>query len=96
MIRLAQRLHKFKRTPFKNRSSWLIAPLGGAAGVCTLYYAKVLTEVTPPLIEATNKAGLTWLGLALWVIVGLLAVQMWFHGCVAKRCHEVLYKRMFP
>jgi hypothetical protein len=90
MIRLAQRLRKLKKTPFENRSSWVHCPSRRSC-----WHLHALLRHGAHQGDATAEVGLNWLGLILWGIVGLLTIQMWFHGCVARKRHEVLYKRMF-
>lgn len=84
-----------QRKRIDERPNWQVAMLGAAAITPALYWGLMLKDVTPGLIDATNKTGLTLEAIALWTLVGLFGVQIWFLGCAAKKCHDILFKRMF-
>lgn len=90
-----QKMAKSKKNHIDNWENWQLIIIGGGAALCALYWSLMLTNVTSPLIEATNKYGVTWLALALWLLLGIFAAGAWIYGCIATKCHQVLFARMF-
>jgi len=78
---------------FDDMPSWLLGALGGGAFLPAAYYGALTAKVTQPLIDATNKAGFAWIGVALWLCVGLIALAALYYFWIAKRCGDILYKR---
>lgn len=75
---------------------WLILVLfGGTSFIVASYWALALSSIVPELLEATNKFGLPPLAIGLWLLVGGYAIAVWYFGCIASRCHTVLYERWF-
>lgn len=73
----------------------LLALLGGLSFLVAGYWGLALSAVVPNLVDATNKFGLPPIAVGLWLLVGIYAVGVWYFGCIASRCHTVLYDRWF-
>jgi hypothetical protein len=86
---------KIQRKRIDQRADWQVAVLGICSAIPALYWALTLKDITPHLIQATNQTGITLQASTMWLFVGLAGVQIWFFGCVAKKCGDTLYKRMF-
>lgn len=84
-----------RRTPYGSLSvGWLWFFFLGA-GLPALYAGTVISRVAPPLIEATNRVGLTMQAFGLWLVVGVLGAATLYFGAVARRCGGLLYDRHF-
>ena len=84
-----------QKRSFDDMHDWQLALLGAGGALPALYWASKLTVITPQLTRITDQYGLNWLGIGCWVCVGLIAIQTWYLGVIAKRCGEILAKRMF-
>ena len=73
----------------------LAVALGSALFCISSYFGYGLSKLVPQLIDATNKYGVSWAILGLWLIVAFFAISVWVFGCVAARCHSTLYGRWF-
>lgn len=93
VLRKLPRFRKFKS--FDEMPTWATAFLGIAAVLPGLYYWTLVTKVTPSLIDATDKAGFAWVGIALWMFDEILALCALHLLWIAKRCGEVFYKRLY-
>lgn len=76
-------------------SDWILAPLGAVSFLIAGYWTMAMINVLPDLVIATNQNGLTWVGAAAFAFLGGLGVTIWFHGCLAARCHQLLFDRNF-
>ncbi|MBI3102241.1 MAG: hypothetical protein HYY98_11910 [Burkholderiales bacterium] len=54
-----------------------------------------VAKILPVMVIATNRHGLTSSGAAVFAILGSLGLVIWFYGCLAARCHAVLFERHF-
>ena len=73
----------------------ILALIGALAFIVATYYGFILNKHIPSLIDATNTEGITVMAIGLWSIMGIIAIVMWFYGCIAARCHGIIYDRMF-
>lgn len=73
----------------------LLVFMGGLSFLVAAYWGLALSKLVPNLIETTNKFGLPPLALKLWLIIAIYAAGTWFFGCIASRCHSILYERWF-
>ncbi|WP_076466130.1 hypothetical protein [Marinobacterium stanieri] len=76
-------------------SDWVLAPLGTIAFLIAGYWTMAVTEVLPDLVTTTNQTGLTWIGVAAFTFLGGQGLTIWFYGCLAARCHSILFDRHF-
>lgn len=59
------------------------------------YWGYVVKNLYPLYIDAFNEVGITTLGVVISVIMLILASQVFFFGCISKRCGELIYGRWF-
>lgn len=85
---------RHKRT-FAEMHWSVLALLGAASFLVAGYFGLALSKIVPSLIDTTNKYGLPPLAVGLWLLIGVYAVGIWYFGCIASRCHTVLYDRWF-
>ncbi len=76
-------------------NDWLLAALGGGSFLIAGYWSMALIDVMPALVRATNQHGLNLSAAAAFVFLAGLGVTVWFHGTLAKRCHDILKERHF-
>jgi hypothetical protein len=84
-----------RKRNFADLPSWLLSILGAAAFLVASYLALMMANIMPNFVQSVNKDGMrsAYLVLSLWL--GFYAVAGWFCGCVAARCHELLFSRRF-
>ncbi|MBZ2188238.1 hypothetical protein K8B33_03970 [Alcanivorax sp. JB21] len=87
-------LGKQERTFAEVHSIFLVL-LGALSFIVAGYWGLALSTVILDLIEKTNKYGLPPLAVGLWFLVGIYAAITWCFGCIASRCHAVLYEKWF-
>ena len=83
------------RRPLAEWDSWALAILGATTFCIAGYWGLTIKAVIGELIHATNDAGITLMALVLWGLVGMRGVVIWVFGCIAARCHLVLFARHF-
>jgi len=74
---------------------WVLAMLGVISFVIAGYWGIVVANFLPDLLNQTNQHGLTFVRTAIFVCLGVMGVCIWFFGCLATRCHSLLYERHF-
>ncbi|WP_136066411.1 hypothetical protein [Modicisalibacter radicis] len=94
-LRMVRDWVEARRAPLPQWSSWALAMLGSVSFCVAGYWGLIIKAVLGDLIQATNDAGITLMALAMWGLFGMLGVAFWFHGCIAARCHLVLFERHF-
>jgi hypothetical protein len=93
--KLANLLTGRRKRNFDEMHWSLLALLGSASFLVAGYWGLALSQIVPSLIETTNKHGLPLLAVGLWLLVGAYAIAVWYFGCIAARCHTILYERWF-
>lgn len=76
-------------------NDWMLAILGSLSFLIAGYWSLVVADVLPSLINLTNHNGLTRARAVIFVFLGTLGVSIWFFGCLAARCHSLLFERHF-
>ena len=92
---IATLISRNKFSKFGEVNSPMAVLLGVPSFLVSGYCGLFLSKFVPSLIDATNAHGFSALGIALWLAAGLLAFLVWVFGCIATRCHTVLYERWF-
>lgn len=70
--------------------------LGGPSFLVAGYWTLMLKDVVPEYIKTVNKVGyIDAMGTAIGLVLLAYGIQIWFFGCIAARCHSVLYERWF-
>ncbi|WP_208910340.1 hypothetical protein [Paracidovorax avenae] len=76
-------------------NDWVLAALGVGSFLIAGYWSMAVIDVLPALLRATNQQGLNLPAAAAFVFLAGFGVTVWFHGTLAKRCHEILKERHF-
>ncbi|MFD1217562.1 hypothetical protein [Microbulbifer celer] len=76
------------------KSVWAVI-IGAASFMVAGYWGLMIKDVLPQAIDATNKDGFSLVALGVWTLIGFFGVLIWVFGCIAARCHTVLYERWF-
>ncbi|MDC8804059.1 hypothetical protein PRZ61_11475 [Halomonas pacifica] len=84
-----------KPKTFENLSDWVLAILGVLSFFVAGYWGLMLSDVVPDFIKATNQAGISFPVAGLAILLGGFGLSVWFFGCIAARCHTLLYERWF-
>jgi len=95
LSRLAGLISLGRQRSFDDLPSWLLSILGAAAFLAASYVALMFADIMPSLVQTVNKDGMRSAYWGLFFLLGLYAVAGWFCGCVAARCHELLFSRWF-
>ncbi|MGJ3257680.1 MAG: hypothetical protein ACFE0K_15305 [Alcanivorax sp.] len=84
-----------KKRTFAEVHSLFLVLLGALSFIVAGYWGLALSAVVPDLIAKTNKFGLPPLAIGSWFLIGIYAAITWYFGCIASRCHAVLYEKWF-
>lgn len=88
-------LTRRKKKTFEELDDWLLAVLGRVAFLVAGYWGLMLGDVVPDFIKIVNKNGLSPTAIGLTLLLGGFGISVWFFGCIAARCHTLLYERWF-
>lgn len=96
MSAISKFLPRYKAKKFEEAPSWVLAMLGVPCFLMASYFTLMFAAVLPDLIKATNGREINLSqAAALWSLLAPYAAIVWLSGCIAKRCHDLLYKRWF-
>ena len=84
-----------KKRSFEELSDWMLAVLGVVAFLVAGYWGLMLGEAVPGFIKETNQTGISLPAVGLGLLLGGFGLSVWFFGCIAARCHALLYERWF-
>lgn len=84
-----------KKKTFEELSDRILAILGVLAFLVAGYWGLMLGDVVPSFVKAVNKDGISLFAVGLALLLGGFGVIVWFFGCIAARCHTLLYERWF-
>lgn len=84
-----------KKKAFEELSDWILAMLGVLAFLVAGYWGLMLGDVVPDFVKAVNKDGMSLSAVGLALLLGGFGISIWFFGCIAARCHTLLYERWF-
>jgi hypothetical protein len=84
-----------KKRSFEELSDWMLAVLGVVAFLVAGYWGLMLSEAVPGFIKETNQTGISLPAVGLGLLLGGFGLSVWFFGCIAARCHTLLYERWF-
>lgn len=54
-----------------------------------------LSSIASAMLEETVEASMSMPMAEAWCLVGVLSIPLWYFGCLATRCHTLLYERWF-
>jgi uncharacterized membrane protein len=80
---------------FEELSDWILAILGIVSFLVAGYWGLMLGDVVPGFVKAVNETGISMVALGLALLLGGFGITVWFFGCIAARCHSLLYERLF-
>lgn len=80
---------------FSELDSMVLVLLGCSSFLVASYWGLMLATVIPGLVQATNEYGLPPLAIGIWLLLSVYSAIVWYFGCIASRCHGVLYERWF-
>lgn len=70
--------------------------LGGPSFLVAGYWTLMLKEVLPEYLKVVSRLGyIDAIGTTLGLFLLAFGLQVWFFGCIAARCHSMLYDRWF-
>lgn len=89
--------------PLRARRKWrfdelgdgVVALVGAGSFLSAGFWGLTTRDVLPDVLQATTLYGVTWMGALCFLFLGGAALNIWFFGCIATRCHTLLYKRHF-
>lgn len=84
-----------QRKNFDEFPSWLVGGLGVMAFLIAGYLGLLLGDVVPDFIREVNRSGINVEALELGGLLSVFGLALWFFGCIAARCHGILYQRWF-
>lgn len=85
-----------RKYQLQDLSDKALISLGGPSFLIAGYWTLMLKDVVPEYIKAVNRLGyIDATGSALALFLLMFGLQVWFFGCIAARCHSVLYERWF-
>ena len=84
-----------KKRSFEELSDWMLAVLGVVAFLVAGYWGLMLGEAVPGFIKETTQTGISLPAVGLGLLLGGFGLSVWFFGCIAARCHALLYERWF-
>lgn len=84
-----------KKQRFDQLGEWGLAALGAPAFLVSSFFLYVITQLWPEIDKSALHLGFT-VNLAICLLpVGGFAVVAWLFGCIALRCHNLLFERLF-
>ncbi|RTE86366.1 MULTISPECIES: hypothetical protein [Gammaproteobacteria] len=93
--KLAQIITRRKAKKLSELNSGILAIIGSGSFLIAGYWGLMLSTVVPDMVKATNEHGLPPLAIGIWLLLGGYSAIVWYFGCIASRCHSLLYERWF-
>ncbi|AEF98507.1 hypothetical protein [Methylomonas methanica] len=84
-----------KKSHFDELNDWVLAILGVLSFLVAGYWSLMLSNVVPDFVKITNDVGISIRAVGLALLLGGFGLTVWFFGCIAARCHSLLYERWF-
>ena len=93
--KVASLITQRKKKTFEELSDGLLAVLDCSTFLVAGYFGLILGDLVPDFIKIVNENGLSLLASLLALLLGGFGISFWFFGCIAARCHTLLYERWF-
>lgn len=93
--KVARFVTRHKKNSFEELGDWFLAVSGAAAFLVAGYWGLMLSEIVPDFIKTVNENGVSLSAIGLALLLGGFGISVWFFGCIAARCHTLLYERWF-
>lgn len=84
-----------KKATFEELSDLILAVLGVLSFLVAGYWGLMLSEVIPEFAKVANQTGISLPIAGLGLLLAGFGITVWFFGCIATRCHTLLYERWF-
>lgn len=84
---------KQNKTKFEDFHDIFLIVLGIPSFLIAGYWGVMLGSVIPKIIKIVNEKGLDFDAIPL--ALSFFALGVWFFGCIAARCHSLIYERWF-
>ena len=85
-----------KKKELSDFPKWTLAILGAVSFLIASYFGLMFAEVVPDFVKKTNQLSILnirFFGIVL--ILGICAIAAWVSGCIAARCHTILFESWF-
>lgn len=93
--KIASFVTRRKKKTFEELNDWLLTALGVSAFLVAGYWGLMLSDVVPSFIKVVNENGVSLFAAGFALLLGGFGISVWFFGCIAARCHTLLYERWF-
>ena len=93
--KFASWISKRRKSSFDEFPSWAISVQGVIAFLVAGYLGLLLGDVVPEFVKKVNELGISTAALRPGILLGIYSLALWFFGCIAARCHGILYERWF-
>jgi len=84
-----------KRTYFEDLNDWALALGGVISFLVAGYFGLVLSGIVPNFVKIINQSSITKEAIVIGLLLGFYGLIFWFFGCIAARCHSLIYERWF-
>lgn len=84
-----------KRTYFEDLNDWILALVGVISFLIAGYFGLELSSIVPNYVKAANQSPITKEAIVIGLLLGFYGLIFWFFGCIAARCHSLIYERWF-
>lgn len=84
-----------RKNSFEELNDLLLTVWGISVFFVAGYWGLMLSDVVPEFINIVNENGISLTAVGLAMLLGGFGVSVWFFGCIAARCHTLLYERWF-
>lgn len=84
-----------QKRAFQELPSALLAAIGILSILIAGYWGLMLSEIVPPFVKKVNEVGISFSAVSLGALLGIYGLALWYFGCIAARCHSLLYERWF-
>lgn len=84
-----------KRTYFEDLNDWILALVGVISFLIAGYFGLELSSIVPNYVKVANQSTITKEAIVIGLLLGFYGLIFWFFGCIAARCHSLIYERWF-
>ncbi|CCN80768.1 hypothetical protein VIBNISFn27_250004 [Vibrio nigripulchritudo SFn27] len=84
-----------KRTYFEDLNSLVLALVGMTSFLVAGYFGLNLSKIVPNFVKIANQNPINKDAIIIALLLGSYGLVFWFFGCIAARCHSLIYERWF-
>ncbi|GJL54054.1 MAG: hypothetical protein NPIRA02_11860 [Nitrospirales bacterium] len=92
---IVNRIKSMKKYRLMDLPDWGLLIYGTSSFLVAGYWGLVLSNIVPDFVKEVNKIGISPTAVMVGLILGLLSLKFWLFGCIATRCHALIYDRWF-